>query len=319
MLNIFKFKKNGLIKLDIYKKNKTTKTKKYNWIDLINPSNQERDYVQKKLKQKIITKQKLFNIEESARFFLDKDGIHIHSFFFYKDKKNYLYIYTVAFIINKKKIYTLREIELTPFRLYRIKNKNKKNMDHNPYRLIINLFKIKIEQIANEIENIYKDLEDLTNIILKEQDIKEFNSSILILSKKEDTTSKTRICLIDTQRALFYLIRENLLEYRQREKSREILRDIESLLTHNEYIFQKIDFLMQSAINFLNIEQNKIIKIFSIMSIIFLPPSLIASTYGMNFKHTPELNWHYGYPITIITMFGISLMTYLYFKIKKWL
>ncbi len=318
MLNIFKIKKNGLIKIKTHKKKYINK-KKYNWVDLINPTKKERKYVQKKLGQKIIQKKKLFNIEESARFFKDKDGTHIHSFFFYKDKKDYIYISTVAFIINNNKLYSLREKELTSFRLYRLKTKNKNYIKYNPYEIILILFEIKIEQIANEIENIYNDLENLTFLILKDQNNKEFNTSILILSKKEDITSKIRICLIDTKRALIYLIRKTLLKNKQREQAREIIRDIESLLTHNDSIFQKVDFLMQSAIGFLNIEQNRIIKIFSIISIIFLPPSLISSTYGMNFKYIPELNWHYGYPITILMMFSLSLTTYIYFKLKKWL
>ncbi len=316
MINIFKIKNNNLIKIKIYKKKKI---KKYIWVDLINPTEKERQYVKKKLKQKIIKKPKLFNLEASSRFFKDKEGIHVHSFFFYKDTKDYMNNSTVAFTIKNNKIYSLRDIELPVFRLYRIKNKNKTLLDYNPYDLLLNLFEIKIDQLANEIENVYKDLEYLTYIILRDQNNQKFNKSISILSKKEDITSKIRICLIDTQRALNFLIKENILKYSQRELSREIIRDTESLIPHNESIFQKINFLMQAAMGFLNIEQNRIIKIFSVISVIFLPPSLLTSTYGMNFKNIPELNWKYGYPITLIIMFILSLISYIYFKLKKWL
>ncbi len=316
MINIFKIKKKNLIKIKI---NKKKKIKKYIWVDLINPTEKERQYVNNKLKQKIIKKPKLFNLEASSRFFKDKDGIHVHSFFFYKDTKDYINNSTVAFTIKNNKIYSLRDIELPAFRLYRIKNKNKILIDYNPCELLLNLFEIKIDQLANEIENVYKDLEYLTYIILRDQNNQKFNKSISILSKKEDITSKIRICLIDTQRALNFLIKENILKYSQRELAREIIRDTESLIPHNESIFQKINFLMQAAMGFLNIEQNKIIKIFSVISIIFLPPSLLTSTYGMNFKNIPELNWKYGYPITLTAMLVLSLISYIYFKFKKWL
>ncbi len=319
MLNVFKLKKRGLIKLKTYKKKKPIKITNYIWADLIDPTIEERKYVLNILGQKIIQRPKLFNIEASARFFTDKDGLHVHSYFFYKDSNNRISNSAVAFTIKNNKLYSLREKELPAFRFYRIKTKNQILVHCNPYELLLNLFEIKIEQLANEIENIYKDLEDLTQVILRDQNNQEFNRSISELSIKEDTTSKIRICLTDTKRALNFLMRKEVLKYLQKEQAKEIIRDIESLLPHNESIFQKINFLIQSSIEFLNIEQNRIIKIFSFISVIFLPPTLLASSYGMNFKYIPELHWKYGYPITIISMFTLSLISYFYFKIKKWL
>ncbi len=319
MLNIFKLKKRSLIKLKIYRKKKLIKITNYIWVDLIDPSIEERIYVLNILGQKIIQKPKLFNIESSARFYIDKDGLHVHSFFFYKDSNNRISNSAVAFTIQNNKLYSLREKELPAFRFYRIKTKKKVLIHCNPYELLLNLFEIKIEQLANEIENIYKDLENLTQIILRDQNNQKFNSSISELSTKEDTTSKIRICLSDTKRALNFLIRKKVLKKLQIEQAKEIIRDIESLFPHNESIFQKINFLIQSSIEFLNIEQNRIIKIFSLISVLFLPPTLLSSSYGMNFKYIPELNWKYGYPITIIGMFTLSFISYIYFKIKKWL
>ncbi len=319
MLNIFKLKKRSLIKLKIYKKKKPIKIINYIWVDLIDPTIEERKYVLNILGQKIIQRPKLFNIESSARFYIDKDGLHVHSFFFYKDSNNRISNSAVAFTIKNNKLYSLREKELPAFRFYRIKTKKKILIHCNPYELLLNLFEIKIEQLANEIENIYKDLENLTQVILRDQNNQEFNSSISELSIKEETTSKIRICLNDTKRALNFLIRKSVLKNLQIEQSREIIRDIESLLPHNESIFQKINFLIQSSIEFLNIEQNRIIKIFSLISVLFLPPTLLSSSYGMNFKYIPELHWKYGYPITIIGMFTLSFISYTYFKIKKWL
>ncbi len=317
MIDIFKIKKNKFIKIN--KINKKKIKKEYIWIDLINPTNKEKIYIKNTFKQRIINRSKLFNIEASARYFKDKDGLHIHSYFFYKDIHDHLNNTTVAFIIKKNKIFSLRDIELPVFRYFKIKNKNKKLVNYNSYNLLLNLFEIKIEQLANEIEQLYKNLEYLTYIILRKQKKQEFNTSITILSKKEDIISKIRICLIDTKRALFFLIRNNILNYNQKEKSREIIRDIESLFPHNESMSQKINLLIETAMEFLNIEQNRIIKILTIISIIFLPSSIITSSYGMNFTNIPELKWKYGYPITILGIFILNIIFYFYFKIKKWL
>jgi magnesium/cobalt transport protein CorA len=130
---------------------------------------------------------------------------------------------------------------------------------------------------------------------------------------------KVRLCLMDTQRALNFLVRKARLPGGQLEQAREILRDIESLLPHNESLFQKVNFLMQAAMGFINIEQNRIIKIFSVVSVVFLPPTLVASSYGMNFEFMPELKWSFGYPGAIIFMILAGLAPYLYFKRKNWL
>ncbi len=318
MLNIFKYKNKIFKKIKILKYIKKEKLKRSYWIDLVNPSNIEKLYVEKTFNQKIIKNLELLNIEYSARFFKDKNGLHIHTFFLEKNIKDYMNIYTVAFILYKNKLYSLREKNLKIFEIYKNKVINKRTKYKNIYNLLLDLIEIKIEQIANEIEIISNNLEDLTSIILKYKNNQKFDISISVLSKKEDITSKIRICLIDTKRAIKFLLRKINLNDIQKKISKEIIKDVESLLVYNESLFQKINFLMQSSISFLNIEQNSILKIFSIISVIFLPPTLISSIYGMNFKYIPELNWHYGYPITIAIIFLSGLIPYTYFKFKKW-
>ncbi|HAG9009699.1 TPA: magnesium/cobalt transporter CorA, partial [Escherichia coli] len=147
----------------------------------------------------------------------------------------------------------------------------------------------------------------------------EYDEALSTLAELEDIGWKVRLCLMDTQRALNFLVRKARLPGGQLEQAREILRDIESLLPHNESLFQKVNFLMQAAMGFINIEQNRIIKIFSVVSVVFLPPTLVASSYGMNFEFMPELKWSFGYPCAIIFMILAGLAPYLYFKRKNWL
>lgn len=289
------------------------------WVDLIEPSDDERERVQHELGQSLATRLELEDIEASARFFEDEEGLHIHSFFFYADAEDHAGNATVAFTIRDGRLYTLRERELPAFRLYRMRTRSQTPIDGNAYKLLLDLFETKIEQLADEIENIYSDLEALSLVIMDGHQGNEYDNALSMLAELEDVGWKVRLCLMDSQRALNFLVRKARLPSGQLEQAREILRDIESLLPHNESLFQKVNFLMQAAMGFINIAQNRIIKIFSVVSVVFLPPTLVASSYGMNFEFMPELKWFFGYPSAIMLMILAGLAPYLYFKSKNWL
>jgi magnesium transporter len=114
-------------------------------------------------------------------------------------------------------------------------------------------------------------------------------------------------------------MRGRLLNSDQFEEARQILRDIESLDGHTAFLFDKINFLMDATVGFININQNKIIKIFSVASVAFLPPTLIASIYGMNFKLLPELQWNWGYPFALALMVASAIGPFWYFRRRGWL
>jgi magnesium transporter len=114
-------------------------------------------------------------------------------------------------------------------------------------------------------------------------------------------------------------MRSRMLNAEQFEVARQILRDIDSLDSHTVFLFDKINFLMDATVGFINLNQNRIIKIFSVAAVALLPPTLIASIYGMNFEHMPELRWQYGYPLSLVLM-ALSVATpFWYFKRKGWL
>ena len=317
MLSAFKLDHSRLTRLELEDENDKLNTSV--WVDLIEPEEGERDRVQTELGQSLATRPELEDIEASARFFEDEDGLHIHSFFFYEDADDHAGNSTVAFTIREGRLYTLRERELPAYRLYRMRARNQTLIDGNAFELLLDLFETKIEQLADEIENIYSALEKLSRVIMEGQQGEEYDQALSRLAELEDIGWKVRLCLMDTQRALNFLVRKARLPGNQLEQAREILRDIESLLPHNESLFQKVNFLMQAAMGFINIEQNRIIKIFSVVSVVFLPPTLVASSYGMNFEFMPELKWSFGYPAAIGLMILAGLAPDLYFKRKNWL
>jgi magnesium transporter len=315
MLNAFELKDKYLLRLG-----KDDSLKNAKWIDLIEPEEQERQRVLDDLGQNLADSVELDDIEASARFFEDKDGLHIHSFFFYEDADDHAGNSTVAFTIRDNRLYTLRERELPAFRLYRMRSRNQELHDGNAYEVLLDLFETKVEQLADEIENIYSQLEALGRVVMKGTVKNGFDEPISTLAEFEDIGWKVRLCLMDSQRALNYLVRRAKMPAEQLEQAREVIRDIESLIPHNESLFQKVNFLMQAAMGFMDIEQNRIIKIFSVMSVVFLPPTVVASAYGMNFETLPpETHWKYGFYFVILIMIASGIAPYLYFKKKKWL
>ncbi len=124
---------------------------------------------------------------------------------------------------------------------------------------------------------------------------------------------------MDTRRALSFLMRSKLLSDEQQEEARQILRDIDSLENHTAFLFDKINFLMDATVGFININQNKIIKIFSVVSVALMPPTLLASIWGMNFEFMPELRSEIGYPIAIGAMLISALIPLIYFRKKGYM
>ena len=139
------------------------------------------------------------------------------------------------------------------------------------------------------------------------------------IAHEEDLNGRIRRNMMDTRRAVSFLMRGRLLNAEQFEEARQIMRDIESLDGHTAFLFDKINFLMDATVGFININQNKIIKIFSVASVAFLPPTLIASIYGMNFKVLPELDWSFGYPLAIVMMIASAVTPFWYFRRRGWL
>jgi magnesium transporter len=156
-------------------------------------------------------------------------------------------------------------------------------------------------------------------VLQKEFTDQDAAAALNAIAHEEDLNGRIRRNMMDTRRAVSFLMRGRLLNSEQFEEARQILRDIESLDGHTSFLFDKINFLMDATVGFININQNKIIKIFSVASVAFLPPTLIASVYGMNFEFLPELHWKFGYGWSLALMVTSAIAPFLYFRHRGWL
>lgn len=287
------------------------------WIDAHEPDERERGLLQRLLPTEVPDADDVEEIESSARCFIDRAGIHIHTLFLSQTQGRHKTL-SVASILQDKRLITIREGDLVDFRLLRLRARRGQINARTPTELLLTILEQKVENHADTLENIHRQLELASQLVLEDEEA-ELEEAISKLARLEDSNGKMRLCLMDTQRDLSFLLRHLRDQPESVATLREITHDVETLMSHTAFLFEKINFLMDSTQGFINIEQNQIIKILSIAAVVFLPPTLVASIYGMNFDDIPELKWLLGYPWALGLMIISAIAPYLYFKRKGWL
>ncbi len=289
------------------------------WIDLLAPNKAQRVLIGQHYGLELPDPSELTDLEASARFYVEQNEIHIHSDFLL-DREGKSRSVPVAFVLRGDILFSVRGEELPVFRLQRLRARNQPGFVTDSKDMLLDLYGAEAEYSADALENIYTELEAVSKKVLSQNVSDEDAEQILAdIAEEEDLNGRIRRNMLDTQRAVSFLIRRKLLSVTQLEDAQQILRDIESLNSHTAFLFDKINFLMDATVGFININQNKVIKIFSVASVAMLPPTLIASIYGMNFDFMPELQWMLGYPFALFMMAVSILLPYLFFRKKGWL
>lgn len=289
------------------------------WLDIKCPTEEEREWMQHIFTEEVPEEDDIDEIESSSRFYVDNDGIHITSLFPQR-KGRETEGANVLFTIRSSMLISFREEDVSIIRLLRHYIKHDRVEVKNNLDILLELQDIKVESLSDYIEDSYTTLEETADDIMSDDDEK-INDLLQELIFQEGTITQIRLSLFDTRKALRFLRKtvSARLSPEQFESIDGILLDIESLLPHTQFLFDKINFQLQTAMSYTNHKQNKIIKIFSVAAVVFMPPTWIASVYGMNFEFMPELHTKYGYPISIVMMVFSAMLTYLFFKRKKWL
>ncbi len=291
------------------------------WVDLEDPSSEDKAWVTEHFGLTIPDDAIDDDLEESARFYEDDNGqLHIRSDFLRLDEEGASRNVRVAFILYRNVLFSIRKEDLPVFRLLRMRARRTVALIEDAKDVLLKLYDADAEYSADALEGIYDALHAISARVLKEQVNDQAAGEVLTaIAKEEDLNGRIRRNVMDTRRALSFMMRSRMLSAEQFEDSRQILRDIDSLDSHTAFLFDKINFLMDATVGFININQNKIIKIFSVASVALLPPTLIASVYGMNFKYMPELDQTWGYPFALGLMLVSVAAPFIYFKRKGWL
>lgn len=283
------------------------------WIDLLDVSDKTEGALEDFLKIDIQEDEEMEEIEMSSRYIQTDDSIVANSNFLRDDFE----VEPVNFIVKNNILVTTRSVELGSF------NETVKKMFINTrnfptgYHVLVTLMETRVEKDADMIE-------DTTDMITKLSS--EINASdhvdedVLIQIKDlQEKVTIIRQNIMDKQRVISNFLKCDFFPSDLQPRLTMIIKDINSLFDYTRFGFDRLDYLQDTFLGLVNIEQNKIIKIFTVVNVIFLPPTLVASMYGMNFVNMPELTWKFGYPFAIGLMIIFTLLVLLLFKLKKWL
>ena len=319
MINAFELQHGRLQQIQIESKADLERTKPI-WIDFDAPDDEERLWAKELFRLTLPDEDDFGDIEASARCFEDATGaLQIRSDFLI-DKADESRNVPVAFVFKQDILFSLHEEDLPVFRLLRMRARHQPGYLDDCRDVLLDLYATSVEYSADALEGVYEALEEIGGRVLKARLTDEAAAEVLAhIAREEDLNGRIRRNMMDTRRAISFLMRRRLLSADQIEEARQILRDIESLDGHTSFLFEKINFLMDATVGFININQNKIIKIFSVASVAMLPPTLIASIYGMNFQAMPELQWNFGYPLALGLMAASIIAPFWFFRRKGWL
>jgi magnesium transporter len=319
MLNAFELKNGRLSQVQVDSRADLANIKPI-WVDLVAPSPFVRAWVGKYFDLDLPDPDDLTDLEASARFYIDDDGeVHLHSDFLLETERESRNV-AVAFVLHRDVLFSVRKEELPVFRLQRLRARSQPGYVSDGKDVLLDLYAADAEYSADALEDVYAALEEVGRRVLGQEITDAEAAKILAaIATEEDLNGRIRRNVLDDRRALSFLLRSKLLLPNQQDDARQILRDIESLDGHTAFVFGKINFLMDATVGFININQNKIIKMFSVAAVGLLPPTLIASIYGMNFRFMPELEWQYGYPFALALMVAVVAVPFWFFRKKGWL
>jgi magnesium transporter len=300
------------------------------WLDLFRPTADERALVERKLGIALPSFERIREIETSSRFYEDGGALYMASTVMAQADTAAPVSDVVSFILVRHVLVTLREVEPRPFAIYALRLARTPLMQASGEEAAVGLLEQLIDRIADVIESISLDLDRLARVIFeadqpghKRVTGQDLRNVIRALGRDEELTASVRESLLGIQRIIRYLALAFEADAARRPdlraRLRTLRRDIDSLNEAMSFESQKIGFVLNATLGQINIDQNNIIKIFSVVSVVLMPPTLVASIYGMNFHFMPELSWHFGYPAALILMGVSAIVPYLYFRRKGWL
>ena len=287
------------------------------WLDVNQPDDEERQWLETLFVEDVPEEDEMDDIESSSRFRVGPDGVHILSLFPQR-LSNETRGVNMSFTMRKNLLISFREDDISIVRLLRYYIRHNKVEIRSALDILLKLQDLKVDQLSDLIEDAYSTLEETSDQITDDTHVDE---TLEELVNQEELNSQILQALHDTRRALRFIRKtfESSIDDRQGRTLDEVLNDIESILPHTSFISNKINFQLEAAMGYTNQKQNSIIKIFSVAAVVFMPPTWIASVYGMNFKFMPELSWYWGYPLSIGMMILSAAVTYLFFRKKGWL
>ena len=298
------------------------------WIDMVKPSPDEDHAVERLAGVEIPTREDMQEIEISSRLYIENGARYMTASLMCAADTESPRISPVTFILTRQRLVTVRYDSPKPFALVEMKLARLAPPNANGETVLLELLDAVIDRCADILERAGADVDQVSHDIFEPDEsmrtghAKRYSEILIAIGRKGDLTSKVRESLVSIGRVVTFVTAEaDGVKWSKdmRAQLKTMQRDVASLTDHASYLSNKITFVLDAMLGVVNLEQNNIIKLFSVMAVVLMPPTLIASVYGMNFKMMPELEWTHGYPMALIMMLLAGALPYVFFKWKKWL
>jgi magnesium transporter len=296
------------------------------WADLYEPTVEEEKAVESLLTVDVPTRDEMKEIETSNRLYEEDGAVYMTATVGSKLDSEKPESSAITFILADNRLITNRYVDPTPVRRFMTHVERSPAACTSSATLLSGLLEAFTERIADILERVQLDLDAVSLTIFPRSEgtapnNRDLHAMIQKIGASGDLISKSRESLVSFQRLLTYVQQASnvTLSQDQRGRFKSTLRDVQSLSDHASFLGGKVQFLLDAVLGFINLEQNNIIKIFSVVAVMFLPPTLIASIYGMNFHFMPELDKHWGYPLALVAMVASAIIPFLYFRRRGWL
>ena len=329
MMHLYSVRNGGLEKLELPKPGQQAADAL--WIDLSTPSQEEEAATEKLLGVNIPTQEEMREIEESSRIYEDRGALIMTGVIVAGISEKRPTRSEVSFVLAPAHLVTIRYADPLPFKTFAQKCSRKPD-DHNSSDLLfVSLIEEIVERVADVLEKVTGELDSIAGEVFSEEGAAAGDQNraprvdlqviVRRLWRASALLGKLRESLLTFNRilAFFRKSEESWLREEAKSKAESQQRDIASLTEYAQHLTEKIGHLQDATFNLINIEQNRVIKVFSIAAVLFLPPTLVATVYGMNFKYMPELNWLLGYPLAIGLMILSAFLPFYWFKRNGWL
>lgn len=290
------------------------------WTDLLTPSVDEVHDVETQLGIDVPTKEEMAEIEPSSRLYVEGDALFMTATLPAKSQSEDPEIKPVTFILTGQCLVTVRHHEPQAFTTLPARAEKIAMGCTSGHDVLAALMDILVDRLADALEKKGHEIKGLSRTIFRRTArTGSFQDILDNIGEKGDTISGFYESLVSLERLLGFL-RLNSQERKDlQERIETLAKDVTALAEHAEFLSQKVSFLLDATLGMINIEQSNITKIFSVVTVVFLPATLIASIYGMNFEHIPELKFAFGYPLALVAMVVAAILPYLYFKRRSWL
>ncbi|MDR4307929.1 magnesium transporter CorA family protein [Chelatococcus sambhunathii] len=299
------------------------------WVDLLKPTPEEDAFVERAIGASVPTREEMVEIEPSSRLYAEGAGRYMTALLLCVADHPTPRLAPVTFILTTRALVTVRYDSPKPFEWFAAracKSQTGTPFGLAPEGLLLGLFDAVIDRVADILEQVGEEVDSLSQTIFRRAGANAYRKPYQDLMKrigaKGDLNSKARESLVTLQRVLLYFSAEINGAKPSKDAVKQIKpmqRDVSSLVEHANFLNDKITFLLDAMLGLVGLAQNDIVKLFSVMAVVFMPPTLVASIYGMNFEHMPELGWRFGYPYALGLMILSAILPYVIFKWRRWL